>query len=250
MHGVPSIRCGTQIQSAVLKPGLSVYVLLFVLFWLSVLLSGCVEREIQTEPSSKLATGQTTLLPEPNTQGRVSLEEALKNRRSIRSFSDQSVDLDAISQLLWAAQGITDSRGHRTAPSAGALYPLEIYLVTPQGVAHYHPGSNSLQMMKTGDHRSDLHQAALRQDAVLDAPVVLVVTAVYGRTEEKYGPERSPRYVHLEAGHAAQNVLLQAVALDLGAVPIGAFDDLKVQGILALPSDHQPLYLIPIGYPE
>jgi SagB-type dehydrogenase family enzyme len=105
-------------------------------------------------------------------------------------------------------------------------------------------------MVRTGDLRSDLHRAALRQEAVQDAPIVLVVTAVFERTVAKYGPERSPRYVHLEAGHAAQNVLLQAVGLNLGAVPIGAFDDLEVQTVLGLPADLQPLYLIPVGYPE
>jgi SagB-type dehydrogenase family enzyme len=180
----------------------------------------------------------------------MALEEALQGRRSTRAYSDIEVDLNAISQLLWAAQGITDPHGYRTAPSAGALYPLELYLVTQEGVFHYLPQEHAIEVTKAGDFRGPLHDAALRQDAVLKAPLVIVITAVYERTQVKYGPERSPRYVHLEAGHAAQNVLLQAVALGLGAVPIGAFYDTEVQNVMSLPEDHQPLYLIPIGHPE
>jgi SagB-type dehydrogenase family enzyme len=168
----------------------------------------------------------------------------------VRAFREQALAASEVSQLLWAAQGITDPRGYRIAPSAGALYPLEIYAVTPNGVFHYDPAGHALELIKERDSRGQLHQAALRQEPVLQAPLILVVTAVYARTEAKYGPERSPRYVHLEAGHAAQNVLLQAVCLDLGAVPIGAFRDSDVQKVLGLPADHQPLYLIPIGYAE
>jgi SagB-type dehydrogenase family enzyme len=155
-----------------------------------------------------------------------------------------------ISQLLWAAQGITDPHGFRTAPSAGALYPLELYVVLESGVFHYDPHAHTLTRGNGGDLRSDLYSVSLRQEAVLNAPMILVVTAVFSRTEAKYGRARSPRYVHLEAGHAAQNTLLQAVSLGLGAVPIGAFEDARVQEVLGLPADHEPLYLIPIGHPE
>lgn len=188
-------------------------------------------------------------LPEPKTSGLVSLEAALQSRRSRRDFTSQELDPSEISQLLWAAQGITDRRGFRTAPSAGALYPLELYIVTADGVFHYQPQKHALEVIRGSDLRAALHDAALGQDPVLEAPLVMVITAVYERTQAKYGSERSPRYVHLEAGHAAQNVLLQATALDLGAVPIGAFYDAKVQTILGLPEDHEPLYLIPIGHP-
>lgn len=189
-------------------------------------------------------------LPEPKTSGTVSLEDALQSRRSRRDFTSQELDPSEISQLLWAAQGITDPRGFRTAPSAGALYPLELYIVTVDGVFHYLPQKHALEVIRGGDHRTALHDAALGQDPILEAPLVLVIAAVYERTQAKYGSERSPRYVHLEAGHAAQNVLLQATALDLGAVPIGAFYDADVQAVLGLPEDHEPLYLIPIGHPE
>ena len=189
-------------------------------------------------------------LPEPSKEGRLSLEETFLQRRSVREFSPVQLSTSEISQLLWAAQGITDSRGFRTAPSAGALYPLELYVVLEGGVFHYDPHAHSLTTVRIGDLRSDLYGVSLRQEAILNAPMILVVTAVFSRTEAKYGRARSPRYVHLEAGHAAQNTLLQAVALGLGAVPIGAFEDLQVQEVLGLPVDHEPLYLIPIGHPE
>jgi SagB-type dehydrogenase family enzyme len=180
----------------------------------------------------------------------MSLEEALTKRRSVREYSENPLTSEEISQLLWSTQGITHPAGYRTAPSAGALYPLEVYVVTPAGNYHYEPSEHRLNLYQQGDFRPELHTSALRQDAVLNAPAVFVITAVYERTEVKYGRERSPRYVHLEAGHAAQNLLLQAVALDLGGVTIGAFYDEAVKEALSLPDDHQPLYLIPVGHPE
>jgi SagB-type dehydrogenase family enzyme len=193
---------------------------------------------------------QVTVLPTPQLKGTLTLEEALAQRRSVREFSDTPLTLTELGQLLWAAQGMTHPSGLRTAPSAGALYPLEVYAVTRQAAYHYLPRGHQMTMYIQGDVRSALHAAALRQDPVLKAPAVIVIAAVYARTAQKYGEERSPRYVHLEAGHAAQNVLLQAVALNLGAVPTGAFEDDKVQQALALPSDQQPLYLIPVGHPK
>lgn len=193
---------------------------------------------------------EVTALPEPSTEGPLSLEGALLRRRSVRDFSPEQLSTSEISQLLWAAQGITHSRGFRTAPSAGALYPLELYVVLEGGVFHYDPRAHNLTAVSVGDLRSNLYRVSLRQEAILNAPMILVVTAVFSRTESKYGRARSPRYVHLEAGHAAQNTLLQAVSLGLGAVPIGAFEDIRVQEVLGLPADHEPLYLIPIGHPE
>ncbi len=193
---------------------------------------------------------EITSLPEPSTVGPLSLESTLLRRRSVREFSPEPLSTSEISQLLWAAQGITDSRGYRTAPSAGALYPLELYVVLEGGVFHYDPDDHNLITVSVGDLRSDLYSVSLRQEAILNAPMILVVTAVFSRTEAKYGRARSPRYVHLEAGHAAQNALLQTVSLGLGAVPIGAFEDTRVQEVLGLPADHEPLYLIPIGHPE
>ncbi|MGC9332587.1 MAG: SagB/ThcOx family dehydrogenase [Anaerolineae bacterium] len=188
-------------------------------------------------------------LPSPIVSGGGSLAEALAERRSVRSFSDQTLTPSEIGQLLWAAQGVTSPQGYRTAPSAGALYPLEIYAVTAEGVYHYQPQGHLLAVHSGGDRRQALYEAALRQDPVREAPAIFVITTIYARTAEKYGAERSPRYVHMEAGHAAQNLLLQTVALGLGGVPIGAFHDERIQEALGLPEDEEPLYLIPVGHP-
>lgn len=194
-------------------------------------------------------SGTTRDLPVPSRDGILSLEEALATRRSVRDYAGEPLTDEQIGQLLWAAQGVTDAEGRRTAPSAGMLYPLEIHLVTRTGVFRYVPASHSLVGTRDGDMRRDLQAAAWGQSAVGTAPAVIVVSGVYERTAAKYGSERATRYVQLEAGHAAQNVLLQAVALRLGAVPIGAFDDRSVQAVLNLPADCQPLYLIPVGHP-
>ena len=196
------------------------------------------------------ATRQDALvLPTPRLNSSVSLETALATRRSVRSFADVALSWEEIGQLLWAAQGITSEWGARSAPSAGALYPLEVYVSTATGVYHYVPQGHQAVSTLDADMREDLWVAGLKQDAVRQAPAVFVIAAVYDRTSGKYG-DRAARYVQLEAGHAAQNVLLQAVALGLGGVPIGAFDDAKVQAVLGLPEDQKPLYLIPVGYPE
>ncbi len=189
-------------------------------------------------------------LPSPILTGTLSLEEVLARRRSVRQFNDTPLTLAEVGQLLWAAQGLTDERGFRTAPSAGALYPLEVYVVTAEGIFHYEPAGHRLRPVGRGDLRRALQGAALGQEAVGQGAALFVIAAVYERTARKYGVERSPRYVHLEAGHATQNLLLEAVALGLGAVPIGAFDDEQVQQVLGLPADHKPLYLVPVGHPQ
>jgi SagB-type dehydrogenase family enzyme len=208
-------------------------------------------------PTAPLITAGESLtpLPRPSLDGSMSLEEALARRRSVREFSGTPLTVAELGQLLWAAQGLTSSQaitspGYRTAPSAGALYPLEVYVVTAEGLYHYEPQGHQLRALSPEDRRLALYEAALRQEWVRQAPAVFVIAAIYERTAQKYGQERSPRYVHLEAGHAAQNLLLEAVALDLGAVPVGAFYDEKVQEVLGLPADHQPLYLIPVGHPR
>jgi SagB-type dehydrogenase family enzyme len=189
-------------------------------------------------------------LPEPNLQGNLSFEETLADRRSVRQFEDTPLTEAQIGQLLWAAQGITHPSGLRTSPSAGALYPLEVYAATQDGLFRYRPHTHSLERVLEHDPRPALHQAALRQNAVLEAPLVIVINAVFERTAQKYGEVRTPQYVYLEAGHAAQNILLQAVALELGAVPIGAFHEDQLTEALALPPDQTPLYLIPVGQPQ
>jgi SagB-type dehydrogenase family enzyme len=217
-------------------------------------LAGCVPVASPTPPATPAGHKQASLipLPSPRLKSEISLEEALLRRRSVRSYQAQPLTLAEVSQLLWAAQGITDPRGFRTAPSAGALYPLEVYLVAGQvegiesGVYRYRPASHGLEAVAAGDKRLALYQAALFQEAVRTAPAVIVLTAVYSRTTGKYG-ERGIRYVHMEAGHAGQNILLQAVALDLGAVVIGAFYDEQVRQALGIPAAEQPLYIVPVG---
>lgn len=200
-------------------------------------------------PQRAERTSDTARLPSPARQGKLSLEEALSRRRSIRDFADQRLDEATIGQLLWAAQGITHRDGRRTAPSAGALYPLEFYAATADGLFHYEPGTHGLTRRAPGDVRAAIARAALGQESVREAPLLIVVTAVHERTSGKYGG-RAERYVHMEAGHAAQNVLLQATALGLGAVPVGAFDDDALARALALGDRERPLYLIPVGRPR
>jgi SagB-type dehydrogenase family enzyme len=196
-----------------------------------------------------LGPGAIVTLPAPRLDSEVSLESVLAQRRSVRDFTSKTLSLDEISQLLWATQGVTSSAGGRTAPSAGGLYPLEVYVVTPERVLHYLPAHHQAQVHLSGDRRDALEGAGLGQAAIRHAPAVFVITGVFARTEGKYGT-RGSRYVCLEAGHAAENLLLQAVALDLGGVPMGAFDDADVVRVLGLPASHAPLYLIPIGHPS
>jgi len=221
-------------------------------FWLALILLALAAALPGCGPAAATASAATgtTPLPSPRLESDSSLEEALARRRSVRSFQDIPLTTAELGQLLWAAQGVSGEHGFRTAPSAGALYPLEVYIATGDGVLHYLPQGHRCQVLSRDDVRPDLYQAALRQEPVRQAPAVFVVAAVYERTATKYGGQRSPRYVHMEAGHAAQNLLLQAVALGLGAVPIGAFDDGQVQEVLGLPADHEPLYLIPVGHAD
>ena len=188
-------------------------------------------------------------LPEPDTDGSIPVEQAKSARRSVRSFTEEKLTDAQIGQLAWAAQGITSPRGLRTAPSAGALYPLEIYLVTPEGVDHYVPRGHGVRRVLDDDVRAELAKAALNQRCVAEAPLCVVIVAVYERVTSRYG-ERGRMYVHMEAGHAAQNVFLQAVALNLGGVAVGAFNEQAVHRILQLPDGHVPVYILPIGHPR
>jgi len=191
-------------------------------------------------------------LPEPRYDSDVSIEQSLLLRRSTRSYTGESLTLQELSQLLWAAQGVTDPRGFRTAPSAGTLYPLELYVVAGDiqdlnpGVYRYEPLEHGLVRTMEGDKRAELADAAVWQDFVGEGAIVIVFAAVYERTTVKYG-DRGIRYAHMEAGHAAQNLCLQATAMDLGVVTVGAFYDKEVVELIDLPGDEQPLYIIPVG---
>lgn len=194
-------------------------------------------------------------LPKPVLDGDVSLESAIRQRRSERAFTKRALSLADAAQLMWAAQGVTAGDGGRAAPSAGALYPLELYLVAgnvdslPAGLYRYRPEGHRLRKVADGDRRKDLAAAALDQSWVRRAPAVLVIAGVYERSAGKYG-QRARRYTHIEVGHAAQNVYLQAGSLGLGTVIVGAFDDREVQQALGLPPDHVPLALMPVGHPR
>jgi SagB-type dehydrogenase family enzyme len=196
-------------------------------------------------------TGQI-VLSTPVTSGPRPLEALLSQRRSMREFDHQPLALADVGQLAWAAQGVTHRYGWRTAPSAGALYPLELYLVAGRvdgmepGVYRYRPQAHSLEMTGDDDCRAALARAALGQSWLADAAAIFVFTAVYERTARKYGG-RAERYVHMEVGHAGQNLFLQAEARGLGTVVVGAFDDAAVAQVLGLPADHRPLSLMPVG---
>jgi len=189
-------------------------------------------------------------LPPPICDGAMSLEAAIAARRSLREFTGEPLTRGQIGQLCWAAQGVTEPReGLRSAPSAGALYPIELYVVTPSGVLHYDPAAHTLRTHLRGDLRRPLERAALNQRWVGSASACFVVAAEVSRTARKYG-QRALRYCLLEAGHVAQNLHLQAVALGLGSVAVGAFEDEKVAALLQLPRGRQVLYLVPVGPAE
>ncbi|RLE59602.1 MAG: nitroreductase [Thermoprotei archaeon] len=202
--------------------------------------------------------GKRILLPYPKLTGKISVEEAIANRRSVRSYEDKPITLEQLAQILWAAQGITEPRRRfRAAPSAGATYPLELYVVVGEntvknlvaGVYRYDVHTHSLIIVKKGDIRRALARAALGQVWVEKAPLSIVITAIYGRTTSRYG-ERGIRYVHIEVGHVGQNIYLQSVALGLGTVAVGAFYDDQVRELIGASKEEQPLYIMPIGYPQ
>ncbi len=215
------------------------------------------EYEKSQEEVRVLGNGSIIYLPLPLFESNVSLEESILHRRSIREYLDKPLTLQQLSQLLWAAQGITETRwGFRASPSAGATYPLEIYVVIGEngveglnaGVYNYKPHSHSLVLVKEGDIREELYEACLNQEWVRDAPVVFVIAADYERTTRIYG-ERGIRYVHMEVGHVGQNIYLEATALGLGTVAVGAFYDDDVRKIIGAPENHHPLYVMPVGVP-
>jgi len=199
-----------------------------------------------------LAQAETHVLPPPQTDG--VLAQTLVARHSLREFSPRALTIGQAAQLLWAGQGSVSVDGRRTAPSAGARYPLSLLLIAGDveglapGVYRYDSVNHRVTTMLSGDIREPLAGAALGQEWISRAPAVIVMAATEGRTTRKYG-ERGVRYVHMEAGHAAQNILLQATALGLGGTPVGAFDDRAVARLLRLKHDEQPLYLLAVGRP-
>lgn len=186
-------------------------------------------------------------LPKPNQNGQMPLEKVIAARRSHRNFSPQPLTLEQIGQLVWAAQGQDPTDRYRTAPSAGATYPLELFVVTGEGLFHYLPTKHSLDKRFEQDIRTALTSAGWGQNFIEEAPVTLVFAADFARTTRRYG-ERGIRYVYMEAGHAAQNVHLQAESLGLGSVAVGAFDDDSVSKVLSLPDHLAPIYMVVVGH--
>lgn len=195
-------------------------------------------------------------LPRPELRGKVSLEEAIAKRRSVRRYRTDPLALSQLSQILWSAQGTTGRGELRAAPSAGATYPLEVLAVVGKqavdgleaGIYHYEADSHSLVCSQPGDFRRELARAALDQGFIASAPVDIVICAIYTRTSYTYG-RRGERYVHMEVGHVGENIHLQAVALDLATVEVGAFDDEQVRKTLDVEERIKPLYIMPLGRP-
>ena len=199
----------------------------------------------------------TIKLPSPRHRGELSVEEAIFRRRSIRRYKDEPLTLEEVSQLLWAAGGKTIdgiTGATRAYPSAGGIYPLEIYLVAgnveglADGIYHYEWRGHTIRLVKEGDLRQELTRAALGQRMVANAPISIVWTAIYPRTTRRYGKRGEIRYVPMDVGGAGQNVHLQAEALGLGTVIIGAFRDGAVKEILGVEKE-VPLYIMPVGRP-
>lgn len=229
-----------------------ILLIIFLLAFLSLLyfllnVNKYQKKEDILEPEQK----REILLSSPNLKGLLSLEETLQKRRSVREYKKEPLSLKEVSQILWASQGITEG-DHRTVPSAGALYPIEIYFVVDnvellqKGLYHYVPKDHKLILISEGDFNEKLSNAALGQKWVKEAAVNLIITAVPERTTQKYG-ERGVQYVWMEAGHSSQNVYLQAVSLSLGTVTVGGFIEEDVKEVLNLPEDTIPLYIMPIG---
>ncbi len=212
------------------------------------LAGGCASQAPAWVRTSRARYSRTIRLPPPATTSTIALEQAIEQRRSKRSFRPDPLPLASISQLLWAGQGITSPDGKRAAPSAGALYPLELYVVTPTEVMHYLPHGHQAEIRAVPDLRPQLQAAAFGQPHVGSAPTVIVVAAVPGRTSRKYGA-RGEVFVEREAGHAAQNILLQATARGLAAVPVGSLNPSQAAATLALPPGQAVLYFIPVGRP-
>jgi SagB-type dehydrogenase family enzyme len=206
--------------------------------------------------NGNIQEGKRMKLPKPKTHGEVSLETAIKRRRTVRSFTSRPLSLEQCSQLFWAAQGITEDGGFkRAAPSGGALYPMDIYAVVGEncvkglesGAYHYDPKGHAVSLVSEGDLRNKVAGAALSQTWMATAPLNILITAEYYRITSKYG-KRGVRYAIIEAGHIGQNILLQSEAMGLGAGVVGAFNDEKVRQVVNIPLNHEPLLILPVGY--
>lgn len=222
----------------------SFVILMVAVFVFMLVLTG---NEHEAGAMSGDSTVQTIKLPEPKEKGDVSVEEAILKRRSKRAFKNQTLTKEQVSQILWAAQGITDPDGKkRAAPSAMAIYPLEIYAVCPEATYHYIPQGHAIEKIADGDLRGSLSE----QKSVSGAAMDIVITAVFERFPARIDEKSIAKFVYIEAGHCAQNIHLQTVALGLGSVSVGGYSEEKVSRALSLPANRKPIYIIPVGYPQ
>jgi SagB-type dehydrogenase family enzyme len=187
-------------------------------------------------------------LPEPELTGGTPLQQVLAQRRSRREFLERLLTMEQVSQLCWSGQGRIGDTEFRTAPSAGGLYPTVLYVADHRGVFEYLPEKHRLVQRLASDVRTILQRASFGQEYVGTAPLCVAIAFDPGRLSAKYG-RRSERYCWLEAGHVAQNILLQAASMNLGSVPVGAFHDGDLSAALQLPPRLRPAYLLPVGYP-
>ncbi len=226
------------------------YAVVLLVFASSLLI--VIKPYLEIESGGGIISGEVIKLPEPRLQGSMSLEEAIARRKSIRSYRNEPLTLEQLSQLLWAAQGVTHEK-KRSAPSAGATYPFEIYVVVGNvrglkpGIYRYDPFEHAIALVREGDYRRALQKAALDQAWVGNAAIDIVLVAFYERTTGYYG-DRGIRYVHMEAGHIGENIYLQATALGLGTVAVGAFHDDRVAEVIG--TDGDPIYIFPVGVPR
>lgn len=198
----------------------------------------------------KYSNKDSIALLQPAKKGGISVEEAILKRRSIRRYSKKPLNLREISQILWSAYGVTSSRGYRAAPSAGATYPMEIYILVinaediEPGLYRYNYENHSINFCKNIESFKPFVSAALGQDFVYEASINIIITAEFSRTTSIYG-NRGNRYVWMEAGHIAENISLQAESLGLGTVVIGAFYDDELKKFLNI--KEEPLCIMPVG---
>ncbi|MFB0566623.1 MAG: SagB/ThcOx family dehydrogenase [Candidatus Aminicenantaceae bacterium] len=236
------------------------------LIGVTLVLSGFADEGI-SENTVQGSESKIIQLPNPRYESKTSVEKALSTRRSIRNYAEEPLSTSDISQILWAAQGITKKRerlptkwntkyewqgGLRTAPSAGALYPMEIYLIAgnvkglSKAVYKYIPKNHSLKKVIDGDKRTEIYDVALKQGSIKEGAALIVMAGVYERSSFKYG-ERAQRYVHIEVGLIGENIYLQGITLGIGTVMIGAFKDEELKKVLGLPQDEHPLAIMPLG---
>ena len=237
-------------------------------FWLIffVAFSSCDSEASKNEGNNTMLTKTedtqlTYILPSPKIDGSISVEKALANRRSQRQFQNKAISADQLSQILWAAYGITSPMpnhphlrgGFRTVPSAGAAYPFEIYVAVGKvkgiehGVYKYFAKEHKIVRILDKDVRNELYEAGLRQEMLKEAPATVIYTAIFSRMTDRYGERGRERYVCMDLGHSAQNIYLQAEALCLGTCAVGAFNDSRVSQVLQMSENEEPLYIMPLG---